>query len=323
MDILRLLSDGQFHSGVQLAEVLGVSRTTISNRIAQWNTQGVVIDSVTGKGYRLHSPIQWLNKEQVWSKISSSVQQHISSFDVLQFVSSTNDVVAKNLAQQHQSGIICITEMQGAGRGRRGREWLSPPAGNFYGSVGWIFNDGFSVIEGLSLAVGVAIIKAMESVGASDLELKWPNDVLHQGKKIAGILIEMTGEVGGACQVVVGVGVNLQLPEVIKQQITQPVTDLYSICGHAVDRQIITAEIISEIISLLSDYDKTGFSKWQNEWLRYDAFKNKPILITGMQDPLHGIARGVDEHGNLLLETEGEMMKVYGGEVSLRQAMSN
>ncbi len=323
MDILRLLSDGQFHSGVQLAEVLGVSRTTISNRIAQWNTQGVVIDSVTGKGYRLHSPIQWLNKEQVWSKISSSVQQHIFSFDVLQFVSSTNDVVAKNLAQQHQSGIICITEMQGAGRGRRGREWLSPPAGNFYGSVGWIFNDGFSVIEGLSLAVGVAIIKAMESVGASDLELKWPNDVLHQGKKIAGILIEMTGEVGGPCQVVVGVGVNLQLPEVIKQQITQPVTDLYSICGHAVNRQIITAEIISEIISLLSGYDKTGFSKWQNEWLSYDAFKNKPILIIGMQEPLHGIARGVDEHGNLLLETEGDMMKVYGGEVSLRQAMSN
>ena len=323
MDILRLLSDGQFHSGVQLAEVLGVSRTTISNRIAQWNTQGVVIDSVTGKGYRLHSPIQWLNKEQVWSKISSSVQQHISSFDVLQFVSSTNDVVAKNLAQQHQSGIICITEMQGAGRGRRGREWLSPPAGNFYGSVGWIFNDGFSVIEGLSLAVGVAIIKAVESVGANDLELKWPNDVLHQEKKLAGILIEMTGEVGGACQVVVGVGVNLQLPEVIKQQITQPVTDLYSICGHAVDRQKLTAAIISEIISLLSDYDKTGFSKWQNEWLRYDAFKNKPILITGMQDPLHGIAKGVDEHGNLLLETEGEMMKVYGGEVSLRQAMSN
>ena len=323
MDILRLLSDGQFHSGVQLAEVLGVSRTTISNRIAQWNIQGVVIDSVTGKGYRLHSPIQWLNKEQVWSKISSSVQQHISSFDVLQFVSSTNDVVAKNLAQQHQSGIICITEMQGAGRGRRGREWLSPPAGNFYGSVGWIFNDGFSVIEGLSLAVGVAIIKAVESVGANDLELKWPNDVLHQEKKLAGILIEMTGEVGGACQVVVGVGVNLQLPEVIKQQITQPVTDLYSICGHAVDRQKLTAAIISEIISLLSDYDKTGFSKWQNEWLRYDAFKNKPILITGMQDPLHGIAKGVDEHGNLLLETEGEMRKDYGGEVSLRQAMRN
>ncbi len=323
MDILRLLSDGQFHSGVQLAEVLGVSRTTISNRIAQWNTQGVVIDSVTGKGYRLHSPIQWLNKEQVWSKISSSVQQHISSFDVLQFVSSTNDVVSESLVKQNQSGIVCITEMQGAGRGRRGREWLSPPAGNFYGSVGWIFNDGFSVIEGLSLAVGVAIIKAVESVGANDLELKWPNDVLHQEKKLAGILIEMTGEVGGACQVVVGVGVNLQLPEVIKQQITQPVTDLYSICGHAVDRQKLTAAIISEIISLLSDYDKTGFSKWQNEWLRYDAFKNKPILITGMQDPLHGIAKGVDEHGNLLLETEGEMMKVYGGEVSLRQAMSN
>lgn len=323
MDILRLLSDGQFHSGVHLAEVLGVSRTTISNRIAQWNTQGVVIDSVTGKGYRLHIPIEWLNKEQIWSKISPSIQQHIYSFDVPQFVSSTNDVVAENLAQQNQSGIVCITEMQGAGRGRRGREWLSPPAGNFYGSIGWVFNDGFGVIEGLSLAVGVAIIKAMESVGAGDLQLKWPNDVLHQGRKLAGILIEMTGEIGGACQVVVGVGVNLQLPETIKQQITQPVTDLYSICGHTVDRQKITAAIISELISLLSDYDKTGFSKWQNDWLSYDAFKNQPVSIVGMQEPVHGIAKGVDEHGNLLLEVEGEMMKIYGGEVSLRQAMSN
>jgi BirA family biotin operon repressor/biotin-[acetyl-CoA-carboxylase] ligase len=322
MDILRLLSDGQFHSGVQLAEVLGVSRTTISNRIAQWNIQGVVIDSVTGKGYRLHSPIQWLNKEQIWSKIPQSIQQHISSFDVPQFVSSTNDVVAKNLAQQNQSGIVCITEMQGAGRGRRGREWLSPPAGNFYGSVGWIFNDGFSVIEGLSLAVGVAVIKAMESVGARGLELKWPNDVLHQGKKLAGILIEMTGEIGGACQVVVGVGVNLQLPETVKQQITQPVTDLYTICNSAVDRQQITAAIISELITLLNNYEKTGFSQWQNDWLRYDAFNNKPVLVSGLEKPLQGIARGVDEHGNLLLDVEGEMVKIYGGEVSLRQIVS-
>ncbi|MDO8415793.1 MAG: bifunctional biotin--[acetyl-CoA-carboxylase] ligase/biotin operon repressor BirA [Agitococcus sp.] len=323
MDILRLLSDGQFHSGVQLAEVLGVSRTTISNRIAQWNTQGLEIDSVTGKGYRLHTPIQWLNKEQIWSKIPSSIQQCIYSFDVSQFVSSTNDVVSESLVKQNQSGIVCITEMQGAGRGRRGREWLSPPAGNFYGSIGWIFNDGFSVIEGLSLAVGVALIKAMESVGARGLQLKWPNDVLHQGKKLAGILIEMTGEVGGACQVVVGVGVNLQLPETIKQQITQPVTDLYGICDYAVDRQKITAAIVSELITLLNSYGKTGFSEWQNDWLSYDAFKNKPVLIMGMQEPLNGIARGVDEQGNLLLDVEGEMMKVYGGEVSLRQVLSN
>ena len=125
-----------------------------------------------------------------------------------------------------------------------------------------------------------------------------------------------------ACQVVVGVGVNLQLPETVKQQITQPVTDLYTICNSAVDRQQITAAIISELITLLSNYEKTGFSQWQNDWLRYDAFNNKPVLVSGLEKPLQGIARGVDEHGNLLLDVEGEMVKIYGGEVSLRQIVS-
>lgn len=322
MDILRLLSDGQFHSGVQLAKTLGVSRTTISSRITQWTERGFAIDKITGKGYRLHTPIQWLNKELIWSGIPSSIQQYIHHLDTPLYVSSTNDEVAKYLAKNNQSGVVCIAEWQAAGRGRRGREWLSPPAGNFYGSVGWIFKDGFSAIEGLSLAVGVAIIKALQSVGADNLQLKWPNDILHNGQKLAGILIEMTGEVGGACQVVIGVGVNLQLPEAIKEQIMQPVTDLYCVCDRAVDRQQVTAAIISELITLLVDYHKTGFLAWQQDWIAYDAFKNQAVTILGLQEPLHGIARGVDERGNLLLDTEMGLIQIYGGEVSLRQAQS-
>ncbi len=320
MDILRLLSDGQFHSGVQLAQTLGVSRTTISSRIAQWTEFGFAIDKVTGKGYRLHTPIQLLDKDVIWSKIHQSIQSHIHSLDIPLLVSSTNDVVAESLAKDIQSGVVCIAERQGAGRGRRGREWMSPPAGNFYGSVGWIFKEGFSAIEGLSLAVGVAVIKALESVGAANLQLKWPNDILHNGQKLAGVLIEMTGEVGGACQVVIGVGVNLQLPDAIKQQITQPATDLYSICNQVVDRQQVSAAIVSELITLLIDYHKTGFAEWQKDWLVYDAYKNQPVTILGLQEPINGIARGVDERGNLLLETEVGVMQIYGGEVSLRQA---
>jgi BirA family biotin operon repressor/biotin-[acetyl-CoA-carboxylase] ligase len=322
MDILRLLSDGQFHSGVQLAEIMGVSRTTISKRITQWTAHGLVIDSVIGKGYRLHSPIQWLDKGLIWSAIPKAIQQHISIFETHSYVSSTNDVVATYLSKNTQSGVVCITEMQGAGRGRRGREWLSPPAGNFYGSIGWIFEEGFSAIEGLSLAIGVAVVKALESMGARDLQLKWPNDVLYRGHKVAGVLIEMTGEADGACHVVIGVGVNLHLPEAVKQQITQPVTDLYTICGQVIDRQLITAAIVSELIALLIDYHKTGFTKWHDEWLKYDAFKDQSVVIIGMQEPINGIAQGVDERGNFLLETKSGLMHICGGEVSLRQAKS-
>jgi BirA family biotin operon repressor/biotin-[acetyl-CoA-carboxylase] ligase len=322
MDILRLLSDGQFHSGVQLAETIGVSRTTISNRIAQWSEYGLVIDSVTGKGYRLHSAIQWLEKERIWLEIPLNIQKSIHSFDILPFVSSTNDVIAEHLSKNGQSGVVCLSEMQGAGRGRRGREWLSPPASNFYGSVGWVFQGGFPVIEGLSLAVGVAVIKALESVGIQGLQVKWPNDILHHGHKLAGVLIEMTGEVGSACHVVIGVGVNLRLSDSIKKQILQPVTDLYTISGLLIDRQKVTAAIVTALITLLMSYDQTGFAKWHDEWLKYDAFKNEIVDILGLQEPIHGVAKGVDERGNLLVETEKGLMRIFGGEVSLRQAMS-
>jgi BirA family biotin operon repressor/biotin-[acetyl-CoA-carboxylase] ligase len=178
------------------------------------------------------------------------------------------------------------------------------------------------VIEGLSLAVGVAVIKALESVGIQGLQVKWPNDILHHGHKLAGVLIEMTGEVGSACHVVIGVGVNLRLSDSIKKQILQPVTDLYTISGLLIDRQKVTAAIVTALITLLMSYDQTGFAKWHDEWLKYDAFKNEIVDILGLQEPIHGVAKGVDERGNLLVETEKGLMRIFGGEVSLRQAMS-
>lgn len=320
MDILRLLSDGQFHSGVQLAEIIGVSRTTISNRIAQWQERGVQIDSVTGKGYRLQMPIQWLDRQAILDYIPTNLSRYIQSFTVPAQVSSTNDIVADLLATHHQSGVVCVAEMQLSGRGRRGRDWLSPPAGNFYGSVGWVFKDGFSVVEGLSLAVGVAVINALTSVGASELQLKWPNDILWRGQKLGGVLIEMTGEVGGPCQVVVGVGINLQLSEKIKQEILQPVVDLKSICAAPVDRQQLTAAIISQLIALLADYSNTGFAAWHQQWLSYDAFANQQVTILGLQSPIEGVAKGVDERGALLIQTVNDLVCIHGGEVSLRHA---
>ncbi len=319
MELLQLLSDGQFHSGVDLAHTLNVSRTTISKRVAYWQQQGLDIDTVTGKGYRLQQPIQWLNRQAIWQAIPHQTQTLITEFEVQAQVSSTNDVVAQQLKQKQQSGVVCLAEMQQAGRGRRGRTWVSPPAGTFYGSLGWIYPQGFQVLEGLSLAVGVAVIEALASCGVEGLSLKWPNDILWQGKKLAGVLIEMSAEVDGACYVVVGVGVNLALPQSSKVHITQQAVDVKEIIGRFVDRQQITVALISHIVSLLADYAQQGFGAWRSKWQTYDALYGQNVHILGFAEPMEGVAQGIDATGALLLQTPTDLHSISGGEVSVRK----
>jgi BirA family biotin operon repressor/biotin-[acetyl-CoA-carboxylase] ligase len=172
MELLSLIADAKFHSGEALARQLGVSRTTIAKKIKQWQQCGLDIDVVHGKGYRLQQPIDWLDKTSIWQAMPPHIQALISYLDIQAVVSSTNDVVSQQLQQQKKSGIVCIAEMQQSGRGRRGRTWFSPPAGTFYGSVGWVFNEGFQVLEGLSLAIGVAVVEALEDCGVHGLSFK-------------------------------------------------------------------------------------------------------------------------------------------------------
>lgn len=317
MELLALLADGQFHSGVDLAKQLNVSRTTISKRVADWQALGLDIDTVTGKGYRLQTPIDWLNQAKIYAFLPNNIQSLISEFSVQQIISSTNDFVAQSLQKKSQSGVVCLAEMQSAGRGRRGRTWLSPAAGTFYGSVGWVFNEGFQVVEGLSLAIGVAVIRALMDCGVEGLQLKWPNDIVWQGKKLGGILIEMNAEVGGNCQVVVGVGVNLALPQTVKTQIDQEVTDLREICPD-LNRQQITAALISQIVQVLSDYAVKGFKYYRQTWQSYDALFGLPVKVLGLAQMIEGTATGIDEQGAFLIKTATGIEAISGGEVSIR-----
>jgi BirA family biotin operon repressor/biotin-[acetyl-CoA-carboxylase] ligase len=318
MELLKLLADGQFHSGVDLAQQLQVSRTTISKRVAAWQAQGLDIDTVTGKGYRLQTPIDWLNQQTIYQYIPQHIQHLMTDFSILSLVSSTNDVVAQQLQQKAQSGVVCLAEMQSLGRGRRGKTWLSPPAGTFYGSVGWVFNEGFQVLEGLSLAIGVAVANALTHCGAQDLQLKWPNDIVWQGKKLGGVLIEMSAEVGGACHVVVGAGVNLALPQGIKHQIEQDVADFREICPHS-NRQQVTAMLISHIVQVLSSYAVNGFKAYRQKWQSYDALLGLPVKVLGLAQTIEGIAAGIDEQGAFLIQTSSGLQAISGGEVSVRK----
>ncbi|MCP5176620.1 MAG: bifunctional biotin--[acetyl-CoA-carboxylase] ligase/biotin operon repressor BirA [Moraxellaceae bacterium] len=319
MELLTLLSDGKFHSGVDLAQHLNVSRTTIAKKIKDWQACGLDIDVVQGKGYRLQQPIEWLQQSQIWQHIPVNIQQKISLFELKQQVASTNDVVAEQLQTLKKSGIVCVAEMQSAGRGRRGRTWFSPPAGTFYGSVGWLFYQGFQVLEGLSLAVGVAVIKALQTQGVEGLSLKWPNDILWHGKKLGGVLIEVNAEMDGVCAVVVGVGVNLALPQAVKQQIEQEVVDIREIIGQTLNRQQVTAALISHIVSLLAAYAQVGFSAWQTQWQQYDALYGQEVEVLGLAQPIVGIAKGIDKTGALIIQTNLGQQVISGGEVSLRK----
>ena len=318
MELLKLLADGQFHSGVELAQQLNVSRTTISKRVADWQAQGLDIDTVTGKGYRLQTPIDWLNQQKIYQYIPLNVQKLITDFSIYPIISSTNDAVAQSLQKNAKSGVVCLAEMQSAGRGRRGRTWLSPPAGTFYGSVGWIFSEGFQVVEGLSLAIGVAVVDALRSSGVQGLQLKWPNDIVWHGKKLGGILIEMNAEVGGICQVIVGVGINLALPQTVKQQIDQDVVDLREICPD-LNRQQVTATVVSQIVQLLSDYSVKGFRYYRQTWQAYDALFGLPVKVLGLAQTIEGTAAGIDEQGAFLIQTATGLQAISGGEVSVRK----
>lgn len=322
MDLLALLADGQFHSGEELGERLGISRAAISKQLAQWREQGLELDVVHGKGYRLRQPLEWLSQEQVRQGMSDAARALVADLRIEQRINSTNDVILQLLREQPRSGLICLAEQQTAGRGRRGRSWASPLACNFYGSISWTFDDGFAVVEGLSLAVGVAVAQALERAGAQGIQLKWPNDLMVGERKLGGILLEMQGEASGPCHLVVGIGVNFHISPEVAAGIDKPVVDLKTVLGGPVARNLVTGLILEEVLLLLRDYARLGFTAWRERWMRRDVSQGEPVSIIGLAQPIEGIARGVDEHGALLVETGEGLERIHGGEVSLRAGRS-
>ena len=318
MDLLELLNDKQFHSGEELGERLGISRAAVSKQLAHWREQGLELDVVNGKGYRLRQPLEWLLADSISAGLSAEARALLNELIILPKVNSTNDVLLQRLRERPQAGLVCLAEQQTAGRGRRGRSWASPLACNFYGSFSWSFSEGFAAAEGLSLALGVAVAEALERCGASAIGLKWPNDLMAGERKLGGLLLEMQGEAGGPAQLVIGIGVNFHISPEVAAGIDKPVTDLKTLLGQPVQRNRVTAAIIDAVLLLLRDYGRLGFAGWRERWLQRDVSKGQSVSILGLAESLQGVARGVDMQGALLLETALGVQAVHSGEVSLR-----
>ncbi len=319
MHLLRLLSDGEFHSGEELGASLGISRTAVWKQLAAWRKRGLELEVVAGKGYRLSAPLEWWSGEHLLASMSAEARMLVTALRIEDRVGSTNDVVLDALRQSPVSGVICIAEEQTSGRGRRGREWLSPLGGNFYGSLGWVFTGGIAEVEGLSLAVGVAVVRALKRYGMNAAQLKWPNDIVVGNAKLGGVLIELQAEAEGPCLVVIGLGLNLHLPENAAELLGRPVTDVLRESGQALRRNELGALVLSELLLLLQEYPQQGFSSVHAEWLAHDVLRDAEVEVSGLERPLAGIAHGVDAHGALRLATSDGEVLLHGGEVSLRK----
>ncbi len=312
--LLEILADGEFHSGEELGKLLSVSRAAIWKQLQKIEEAlSLKLEPSKGRGYRLPGGLELLKREKIADAIPKSL---LYSLHIVQQVDSTNRLAAELANQDSARGCVVLAEQQLAGRGRRGRKWISPFAQNIYCSLVWEFDSGVAALEGLSLAIGVGVVRALEAIGINGAALKWPNDVLHEGNKLAGILLEMTGDVSGRCQVVIGIGINVAMSK--NEAIDQPWTDATRAAGKYVSRNELAANLITQILQLLVEFEAQGFSKFRDEWAACDYTFGKPVTVHIGEQIVPGVSAGVDVDGALLVDTGTGRQSFHGGEISLR-----
>lgn len=329
---MRLLADGNIHSGESLGESLGISRAAIWKQLQQLQDLGVPLTSVKGLGYCVEGGLDLLdynimleNFYAMYSKANPFEGKKIlSELQVETSVDSTSQNLLRLSARGNSiHGVACFAEKQTAGRGRRGRSWQSPFASNLYFSIGWRIQNGVAAVEGLSLAVGVALCEALQSFGLDEVQLKWPNDLLYRGKKLGGILLEISGDAAGECNLVLGVGVNVSMPQQAAEEIDQAWVDLASIAkeqGLAVlpSRNELAARMLVHLFALLESYESLGFPHWRKRWEQLDAYAGQQVRLQLGAKEVTGEVQGVNDAGALLLKTHEGLQTFIGGEISLR-----
>ncbi|MEO4047002.1 bifunctional biotin--[acetyl-CoA-carboxylase] ligase/biotin operon repressor BirA [Pseudomonas sp. CAU 1711] len=314
-EVLQLLRDGEFHSGEALGAALGVSRAAVWKRLEHLEAElGLTIHRVRGRGYRLASPLSLLDREAI-AAASRSAGWDALVFDSLD---STNAEVLRRLAEGAPAPLLVLAERQESGRGRRGRSWVSPFGENLYYSLGLRLEGGAFALDGLSLSVGLAVARALQEAGVVDVGLKWPNDLLVGGRKIAGVLLELSGDPAGACQVVIGIGVNVNMLPGAAVAIDQPWTSLRERSGQLVDRTELALLLGCWLRRYLERHEREGFAALREEWESCHLWQGREVSLLAGAQRIDGIVLGVDRQGALRMDVAGQERQFSGGELSLR-----
>jgi len=316
-NLLRLLSGASFHSGAALARELGAAPAAVQLALRELEHLGLELVRVRGRGYRLAEPYDCLDAAAVDAQLGAQARHF--RLELLDACASTNTLLLERARAGAPSGSVIACELQSAGRGRRGNNWQSGLGGSLTFSLLWRFAHGAAGLAGLSLAAGVAVARALDTVGVADVQLKWPNDLLHAGRKLGGILIELHGDGPGSTAAVIGIGLNVRLHTTLRDAIAQAVTDVASISKQVPQRNRLLGATLIELAHVLEQFAAHGFTPLRQEWMARHAHQGKTVtLSSGDGKTVVGRAAGVAEDGALLLETASGLERFVNGELSLR-----
>ncbi|HVX04452.1 MAG TPA: biotin--[acetyl-CoA-carboxylase] ligase [Rhodanobacteraceae bacterium] len=315
--MLALLASGDRHAGPDMARRLGISRAAVWKQIETLRTAGLEIESSEG-GYRLLPPLEWIDPVAIHAALPAAIRRRVGTIENHWRLDSTSSECLRRAGELPDRSFV-FADWQDAGRGRRGRQWVSPPATNLQFSCLKRFAGGYAALAGLSLAVGIAVADALEDCGARGIGLKWPNDLVHGDAKLGGILIELGGEFMGPCHAVVGVGINLRVPQTLRRALNRPCTDLRDVCGgKPPSRNALAIALLARLVEALDVFGDSGFAAFIEAWNARDALNGRAIRVDGARGVFDGTAVGVDARGALRVRHAGGVESLDSAEVTVR-----
>ena len=322
--LFQALADGRFHSGEALARRLGVTRAAVWKQLKSLTRElDLEIDAVSGRGYRIAQPLELLDRARISGHLSPLARQRLQRLHIHPSIASTNTWLMQEAARAAPSGTVCLAEHQTAGKGRHGRQWVSPFGRNIYLSLLWRFECAPAELSGMSLAAGIGVLRTLRQFACHEAGLKWPNDILWRGRKLAGLLLEVAGEAAGPVHLVIGVGLNLRL-DAAGSAIDQPWVDLASIPDVRVhSRNELVARLLENLLEIIEAYEQTGLAGFIAEWDRYDLLKGSQVVVHNARQSIQGEHLGIDASGALKLRIAGEVRTFWAGEVTLRSASTD
>jgi len=319
--VFATLCDTEFHSGEDLARPLGVSRSAVWKAVNSLRDLGATVHAVRNRGYRLVSGGEPLSAEAIREALGRPVRERVRRLDVAWSVTSTNTMLLERPNPPNGTCEVFLAEYQTAGRGRRGRTWMAPPGGAICLSLSWTFPEVPRDLGALGLVIGVCERRALASLGVTDTGLKWPNDLLIGDRKLGGILIELRAESAGPACVVIGMGLNVHLGSALMHRIAEtgvaPV-DLVSAGVRRPSRNAIAAALVTSCVRGLLEFGEEGLRPFAEEWKQADALRGRPVTVQAAEGPIRGLARGIDLHGALMVETPQGLKRFVSGDVSVR-----
>ncbi len=325
--LVGLLADGELHSGARLASQLGMTRAAIWKLVAELRDRGIAVEAQDRRGYRLAQPVELLDVQALRQAAAAAGCALPDATEVLFEIGSTNEFLHAATAPPPDAPRLVFAELQTAGRGRRGRDWLAPFGSGLTFSIGWTFAGTPADLSALSLALGVCVVRALRDCGAPGVQLKWPNDIVHEYAKLGGLLLQMRSEAGGPAYVVAGLGLNLRMPAAaraaIRGPLATPVTDLATACaGTLPARASVAASVAAHMLRGLQEFSRTGFESFTADWAAFDSLRDAEVTVLRHDGNFDGIARGADRAGALCVErASGAVERVHAGDVSLRRTL--